>query len=282
VLLTVIWTISGARRGVGKTYLAKHLCAVLPSSIYAKCGHGEPKRGKSDHFFNREEDLEAFVDEHSATCEHVVIEANTYNKNLGGDINIFLEARATATDLRPDVGELRKNANICVCRGESRSKWKAELDKHLSNPALIGSALDVLAEQQRWLSSSWLGIRSKIWFVNAEGEHVFGAGLAQLLVEVEHLGSLEAAAQQISVSYQHARTAIQDAENHFGQRLIRSGSEKAAGEGFTLTKAGKKLVAVYLKLNEKAAVYIDDNFAEAFDRELSELKKLEDPTGLET
>lgn len=276
--MTVSWIISGARRGVGKTHLAKHLCAVLPSSIYAKCGHGEPKRGKSEHFFNNEEDLEAFVDERCASYEHVVIEANTFNKNLRSDINIFLEARVTATDLRHDVEELRKNANICVCRGESRATWKAVLDKHLNSPALIDSALDVLAEQQRWLSSSWLGIRSKIWFVNAEGKHVFGAGLAQLLVEVEHLGSLKAAAKRIKVSYRRARGVIKNAEDHFGQQLIQPGSYGAGDEGLTLTKAGKRLVAVYLRLNEKAAVFIDETFAEAFDRELSELKELEDPS----
>jgi molybdate transport system regulatory protein len=147
------------------------------------------------------------------------------------------------------------------------------LEEHLDSAALVDSVLDVLADQQRWLGSNWLGIRSKIWFVNAEGEHVFGAGLAQLLVEVEHLGSLEAAARQVNISYQRARNVVRNAEEQFGRRLIQPGATGGGDEGLALTWAGKRMLAVYLRLSEKAAAYIDDTFAQAFDRELSELKE---------
>ena len=249
---------------MGKTYIAKQLCAVLSSSVYAKCGCGVPKRGKSPNFFARQEELHAFIEKCRGSYDNAVIESNTFDGKKDGDITIFLEARATATDVRADIDELKHNADICVPAGESRSDWRTVLEGFLDDGELIDAVLDVLAEQGRRLRSAALGVRSKIWFVNAEDKHIFGSGLAQLLVEVEHLGSLEAAAERMKISGERAWDAIRTAEEHFGRELIRRdpGAEETAGA--TLTKTGKRMMALYLRLNEKAAAYVDTEFAEAF------------------
>ncbi|NIM20564.1 MAG: LysR family transcriptional regulator [Candidatus Latescibacteria bacterium] len=272
--MTRTWYISGARRGVGKTYLAKHLCAVLPTSIYVKCGRGRPRSGKSANYFRTKGELNAFIAKCDGSYENVVIEANTYTQRKPGNINIFLDARSTANDIRTDADNLKKNADICVSSGESRSDWEAVLEAHVNNPALIDAVLDILSEQQRWISSSSLKVRSKIWFVNSEGDHVFGSGLAQLLVEVEHLGSLNAAAKRIKISNQNAKQAVEKAEKHFGHQLIHPGPGGDEAGGSKLTPAGKRMVALYIRLSEKTAAFVDEVFDEAIAEELGNIKEL--------
>jgi molybdate transport system regulatory protein len=275
VLLTQAWFISGARRGVGKTYLAKHLCAVLPSSIYIKYGHGKIKRGKSEHFVKTEKELKAFVNRCWDSYEHIVIEANVFEAIKQGSIKIFVAARAKATDLRRDAETLQEKADICVCSGKSRADWRKVLAEHLSESRLIETVLDIFSEQQRRLSREMLSVRSKVWLVNAEEQHIFGAGLAQLLVEVEHLGSLREAAKKANVSYQRAQKSIDKAEEQLGHKLIIQ-QEKDSGEKLCLlTHTGKQMLAAYLSINEKAASFVDETFTRTFEKELSVLFPIE-------
>ncbi len=274
MLLRKVWIISGARRGVGKTYLAKHLCAVLPSSVYAKYGHGKPQRGKSEHFFTSEKALKTFIDQCRISHDHVVVEANAFGTVRRGDIRIFLEAGAAASDFRPDAEELRAEADICVGGRESRVEWEKVLMRSLKSSTLVDAVVDVLAEQQRWLRRSVLGVRSKLWFVNEVGQHVFGTGLSQLLVEVEHLGTLKEAAIRLKIPYRRAQRAIHMAEEQFGYPLIQTDPEDAGGNKIKLTKVSKRMLAVFLRLNEKAAAYIDKEFSRALGKELLKLKEM--------
>jgi molybdate transport system regulatory protein len=273
------WLISGACRGVGKTFLAKHLCAVLPSSVYAKFGHGKPRRGKSAHYFTSEKELRAFVDACRGSYDHMVIESNAFGRRNRGDIRIFLEASRRASDLRNDIRELRSKADLCVSAEASRREWERVLKRHLDDPRLVSAVLDVLAEQQRWLSSSPLGVRSKIWFVNAESQHVIGSGLAQLLVEVEHLGSLQEAAKRMNIPYRRATVAIRKAEAHFGEKLIETkSSRRTGGTKLVLTPAGKRVLAFYLRLSEKVAAFADQAFKKAHGEALAEERSQRDST----
>jgi molybdate transport system regulatory protein len=268
------WFISGGRSGVGKTYIAKQLCAVLPSSVYAKCGCGTPKRGKSPNLFANQEDLHAFIETCRGSYANAVIETNTFRNKRDGDITVFLEPRFTTTDVRKDADQLRRSADICVPpREEKEPNWRRVLEGILDDRELIDTLVDILAEQRRRLRSTALGVRSKIWFVNAEDEHIFGSGLAQLLVEVEHLGSLEAAAERLKMSGEGAREAIQTAEEYFGWQLIlqtTGGDERVESK---LTKTGKRVVALYLRLSEKAAEFVDSEFADALADGLSGIEE---------
>ena len=50
--MSVVWSICGAGSDVGKTIVAEKLCAVLPSAVHVKCGHGRRRAGKTSHFFS--------------------------------------------------------------------------------------------------------------------------------------------------------------------------------------------------------------------------------------
>ncbi|MFH1754589.1 MAG: LysR family transcriptional regulator [Candidatus Latescibacterota bacterium] len=271
--MTQKWFISGARRGVGKTHLAKHICAVLPQSVYAKYGHGNPRRDKSSHFFTRWQELDAFVMECEKSCRHVVVEANRYRAADENCIHIFLKARANVEDLRGDAAALQSQADICLGGTESRADWKEILTAHMDSPVLIDAVLDILADQQRWLSSNALGVRSKIWLVNADGQHIFGGGLADLLVELEHLGSLRAAAKRLRISYSRACRAIDEAEAHFNRQFVRRHADNKEEDDLELTATGKQMLVLYLHVSEETAEFANEAFNDALEEGIAKLEE---------
>jgi molybdate transport system regulatory protein len=109
-----------------------------------------------------------------------------------------------------------------------------------------------------------LAVRSKIWMINRSGDHVFGAGLASLIEDVEHLGSLSAAAENAGMSYRHAWGAIKDAEKHLGFALLVRSSGGIGGGGSQLTPHAKRLLALFCRLNESAAEIADREFEKFF------------------
>ena len=57
----VLWVICGAGRGVGKTKLALDLCRVLSGAAYAKQGTSRRREEKPANYFQRDEELNAFL-----------------------------------------------------------------------------------------------------------------------------------------------------------------------------------------------------------------------------
>ena len=144
-----LWIISGARSQVGKTHVAKQLCAVLPMSVYAKLGHGPRRAGKSPNYFNSVGELKRFLQDSSQEHEHVVLEANTNTGDIPNSIRVFLSATADMTNLRADARELQAAADICICRESQPRKWHRVLKRHVREPRLVQAVLAILADQQR-------------------------------------------------------------------------------------------------------------------------------------
>ena len=148
--MTLTWLISGACRGVGKTYLAEHLGAVLPDSVYAKKGRGKIRSTKSANYFTNEKELMVFLNKCRRKYNHVVVEANTDNTITPGRIHIFLDARPGSEDIRRDAGQRRRSADICIGNGESGEQWREVLEGRLDNAALVDTILDILVEQEQF------------------------------------------------------------------------------------------------------------------------------------
>jgi len=72
--MSVIWTICGAGRGVGKTTVALKLREILSESIYIKCGHGTTKSGKPGIFFNNLTELDTFIQANGNIYKHIIVE----------------------------------------------------------------------------------------------------------------------------------------------------------------------------------------------------------------
>jgi hypothetical protein len=150
VLLTQIWIISSARRGVGKTYLAEHLCRLLPSAVYAEKDRRRERRGGPANCFTNDEALKAFISRGRRTYRHIVIETRGGNSIDGNGIHIFLDVRTDRESIRREAGRLKRFADICIGNGESEEYWREVLEGRLTNNSLVDTIMDLLLEQERF------------------------------------------------------------------------------------------------------------------------------------
>ena len=256
----MLWVICGAGRGVGKTHLAQRLCEVLPNSVYVKCGHSQRQPGKPPNFFNAEEDLAAFIEQCAGTYEHIVAESNGRARRGEGDIVIFVDGARRQTDVRSDVEVLRSQAHLWVGASASVHDWRRVLRRKLPDRGLCEAVCEVLAEQKRYLGDSELAARTKVW-LEVDGMHAFGSGLAQLLEGVARTGTLREAARAAHISYRHAWDMIKSAEKHLGKELILPQPGGIGGGRSALAAGGRHLLEVFRRLNRDVADFAKARFA---------------------
>ena len=145
--MTTVWVICGAGRGVGKTYVAQRLCAVLPGALYVKCGHGPAKSGKPNAFVTGEAGLEQFLAEHAPAHEHVVVESNAFARRGRGDVILYLEGVPAGTERREDAEALAARADAVVGDRPCPVAWRRQLEAKLGPGPVLEAALGVLVEQ---------------------------------------------------------------------------------------------------------------------------------------
>jgi len=257
--MMTLWVICGAGRGVGKTHLAQRLCNLLPNSVYAKCGHGQPQAGKPTNFFNTESQLAAFIEQCGASYDHIVVESNAWARHGQGDIIIFVDNIRGQTDVRSDTDLLRSQSHLWVYPGASVRDWKRVLRCKLRDGHLCEAVCEVLAEQKRYLSDSGVVVRAKTWF-EMDGMHILGTGVAQLLEGVERTGTLRDAARAARISYRHAWDMIKTAEQHLGKELILPRSGGIGGGQSVLSADGRHLLEVFRRVSREVADFADARF----------------------
>lgn len=86
-------------------------------------------------------------------------------------------------------------------------------------------------------------IRSKIWVEDANGKVVFGLGRYRILEAVKRLGSLQAAAQELKMSYRAIWARIRATEERLGKPLL-----IREPRGSRLTPLGEKLLTQFKHL----------------------------------
>ena len=112
-----------------------------------------------------------------------------------------------------------------------------------------------------YLTSMRIRPQFKLWFVDEEGDYVFGLGTMGLLAEIDKLGSISAATRKLGMSYRYALERITIVEKRLGRQLVdrtRGGKE---GGGAKLTAFGYELLADYRgmegSLNQLTKWYVD-------------------------
>ncbi|MCL5103472.1 MAG: LysR family transcriptional regulator [Armatimonadetes bacterium] len=256
----MLWTICGAGRGVGKTRLGLALAKLLPDATYAKLGCAPAKPGKPKNYFREEADLEAFFQAARHRYQHIIAEANSWALEGKGDMIIFIDGVPSRTSTRADVDLLRSNAHIRVDSSSSADEWSLILRDKLGDEKLSAGVCGLLADQKQFASTPRLSVRTKVWFV-AGGERVFGTGLADLLDNIDLLGSLTESARTLKISYRHAWDLIKTAEKHLGAQLIIPRAGGAGGGKSVLSAEGRWLLDVFKRVNEEVAAYADNRFA---------------------
>ena len=100
-------------------------------------------------------------------------------------------------------------------------------------------------------------IRSKLWIEDAEGKVVFGLGRYRILEAIDRLGSLQAAAKDLRMSYRAVWCRIKASEERLGKLLV-----ARKGRGSCLTPLAQKLMKKYRRIqavveNESDEIYDD-------------------------
>jgi len=265
----LVWVICGAGRYVGKTTLALRLCEALPSSVYAKHGHGKPRADKHGNFFRTLDELESFVEASLKSAEHVVVECNQWARENHGDITIFVDGIPGATRFREDTPQLKAKADLLIAADVSPATWKRPLQKAIESQQTIDAVCAIMAEHRRHFFGRSPKVRTKVWFEKS-GSHVFGSGLANLLENVDRLGSLQDAARAANMSYRYAWNLISAAEKHLGRTLVLRRAGGSSGGGSSLCDDGRRMLDAFRRLSREVADFADERFSAILDEDKSD------------
>ncbi len=109
-----------------------------------------------------------------------------------------------------------------------------------------------------------LKVHSKCW-VELDGALVLSDWRVDLLMAVDQLGSLAAAAARFDVAYRVAWGKIKEIETRLGYPLLQAHSGGTGGGGTQLTPAGRDLVDRYNRFRAGLPGLIEQRFAAEFD-----------------
>ncbi len=98
-------------------------------------------------------------------------------------------------------------------------------------------------------------VKSKIWVEDSDGNVVFGLGRFRILDAIERLGSLQAAAKELKMSYRAVWCRVKVSEERIGKPLV-----VRQGKGSRLTAHAERLMKQFKRLqavveNESDDVY---------------------------
>jgi molybdate transport system regulatory protein len=86
-------------------------------------------------------------------------------------------------------------------------------------------------------------VRSKIWIEDSEGKVIFGLGRFRILEAIQRLGSMQAAAKELHMSYRAVWMRVRSSERRMGKELI-----VRDGKGSCLTPFAESLMKQYRRL----------------------------------
>jgi molybdate transport system regulatory protein len=109
-----------------------------------------------------------------------------------------------------------------------------------------------------------LSIKSKIWIEDESGGVVFGAGRLYILEAVSRYGSINAAAQELHMSYRAVWGKIRATEKRLGYQLLYRKTGGTQGGGSELTPFGEKMIERFRELQAMTRNAADELFRDLF------------------
>jgi molybdate transport system regulatory protein len=106
-------------------------------------------------------------------------------------------------------------------------------------------------------------IRSKIW-LEFNGQPFLGDGRYRLLTAVERMGSINAAAKELGISYRKAWSQLQAMEENAPFSLLKRRSGGKGGGETLLTADAQQLLDSYRQLRKKSNAATDSYFSKIF------------------
>ena len=108
-------------------------------------------------------------------------------------------------------------------------------------------------------------IKSKFWLEDESGDTVFGEGRRRILELIEELGSMQAAAKALNMSYRGVWARLRATEERLGVKLVETSVGRGKNRGSRLTPEARKLLANYKVLAKKGVTKADELFEQVMD-----------------
>ncbi|MBU2550251.1 MAG: LysR family transcriptional regulator [Proteobacteria bacterium] len=107
-------------------------------------------------------------------------------------------------------------------------------------------------------------VRSKFWLEDDDGEVVFGSGRLKMLELIDELGSMQATAKALNMSYRGVWARIKATEERLKIKLIETSPGRGRNRGSRLTPEAKAMLDNFKVLDRKGTADADDLFASVF------------------
>jgi molybdate transport system regulatory protein len=108
-----------------------------------------------------------------------------------------------------------------------------------------------------------LRVRSKVW-LEVDGEPLLGDGRERLLRLIDELGSINAAARRMGLTYRRAWSFLQAMEEKLGAPLVLREKGGSGGGSSAITAEARELLEKFDRLHQGLNTAVDQKFSEVF------------------
>lgn len=115
-------------------------------------------------------------------------------------------------------------------------------------------------------------IRSKVWIEDESGKAIFGLGRLKMLEAIQRHGSIQAATEELKMSYRAIWGKLNATEKRLGKQLLIRNIGGKAGGGSQLTPFAKTLINEFRQIH-KDIIHESDELFKKIRKNYAKLKQ---------
>ena len=109
-----------------------------------------------------------------------------------------------------------------------------------------------------------LYLKTKTWIENEKKELLFGKGKTEVLLEIQRVGSIAKAAENLDMNYKKAWTHIKLLQQNLDDTLVITQKGGGSSRGTTLTPLASEYIDKYKQLQKEIEEFANQRFKELF------------------
>ncbi|MFK5882011.1 MAG: LysR family transcriptional regulator [Sulfurospirillum sp.] len=109
-----------------------------------------------------------------------------------------------------------------------------------------------------------LYVKTKTWMENEKKELLFGKGKTEVLLEIQKVGSIAKAAENLGMNYKKAWSHIKLLQKNLDDTLVITKKGGGADRGTTLTPLANEYISKYKQLQREIEEFANKRFKELF------------------
>lgn len=109
-----------------------------------------------------------------------------------------------------------------------------------------------------------MGIKTKIWIENSNGDLLFGRGKTEVLDMIDKVGSIKKASENLDMNYKKCWNHLKILERHFGETLFETKQGGGNQAGTRLKPKAYELIKAYRELERDIEEFAHKRFKELF------------------